>query len=199
MRKGRSSSWIRQPLWDPRWHEFNTGVEALGTKGRSPSPRGKPPQRAARPRAGRPARPLRPPDRSRAAAPTWLRCGAPGATPPPRSTGRPGSRSRQPRAGAAARRAGHAGAPCSLGPRASRRQPTRAERRGPGVPGWTPGVGRPAPPGPAAPPAPPLPLCGLPGSGRRRTPGGCAAGPGGESVAPAPGAARAFQALPSVL
>lgn len=163
MRKGRSSSWIQQQLWDPRQHEFNAGAEALGTKGRSPSPRGKPPQRAPRPRAGRPARPLRPPDRSRAVAPTWLRCGAPGAT-PPSSTGRPGSRSRQPRAGAAARRAGHAGAPCSLGPRASRRQPTRAERRGPGAPGWTPGVGRPAPPGPATPPRPaslPLPAPGL--------------------------------------
>lgn len=163
MRKGRSSSWIQQQLWDPRQHEFNAGAEALGTKGRSPSPRGKPPQRARRPGAGRPARPPRPPDRSRAAAPTWLRCGAPGAT-PPSSTGRPGSRSRQPRAGAAASRAGHAGAPCSLGPRASRRQPTRAERRGPGAPGWTPGVGRPAPPGPAAPPRPaslPLPAPGL--------------------------------------
>ena len=39
MSKGRSSSWIQQQLWDPRQHEFNAGLEALGTKGRSPSPR----------------------------------------------------------------------------------------------------------------------------------------------------------------
>ena len=49
MRKGRSSSRTPAEAVGPRQHEFNTGVEALGTKGSSPSARGKPLRRAAQP------------------------------------------------------------------------------------------------------------------------------------------------------
>lgn len=163
MRKGRSSSWIQQQL-GPRQHgEFNAGAEALGTKGRSPSPA------ASLPRGGAPAR-------------GW----APGASPAPSGQvprgssylapvrgpkcntveyrGRPGSRSRQPRAGAAASRAGHAGAPYGW-PEGVRRQPGGEER--PGRAGLD---SRSRPSGPARPrrASPPrLSLCQLPASGHR--------------------------------
>lgn len=134
------------------------------------------------------------PVRSRAAALTWPGIGAPG-TASRRRTRRRGSPSRQPRAGAAARRAGRAGAPCSPGRRPPCPPPSRAQGRGPGGLGCLPRGGRPAPSRPALPfSAPETPPC--PSLAPRRLPAlqfplrpawaarscrtieGCAAGPG---------------------
>lgn len=74
MRKGEAPLGSSSSCGTPGSTSLTPGAEALGTRSAARVPATSLPRGARRPRAGRPAASPRPPDRSRAAAPTWLRC-----------------------------------------------------------------------------------------------------------------------------